>query len=399
MNKQCLKKYLCKTQKSISNHTALKRVLIGMGLLSRDVEYQTSINEIFNIGQCLKKEKNPMLERMKSGLVEHTIIERDGKRVSFDLIHCEEGFFDFGTNESVKIKIKNDHGGDEFWIFNMICMPKRLARIKYPFWLSSTQVSQELWECVMGDNPSYFNGVGKSKIELVPNNTIDFGINKQRPIDQVNWWDCIEFCNQLSTIQGLKPCYVGIDSKDEKVFWDLCADGYRLPFEVEWEYASNANSGFLYSGSNDKKDVAVNFFDDLESLLDQKVETAIQMIDKESTQGVKTKKPNAWGFYDMSGNGWETCMDINQGGDIIVSAIGIVNSVDSEILPKAKVNDDLDYYEWTNGYHKWQKGRVKKGGSHLDQDYCCLITFKKEMSSMERSSIVGLRVLRQIPIM
>ncbi len=397
MNKQCLKKYLCKTQKSISNHTALKKVLIDMNLLSQDIQYQVSINEIFKIGQCVKKEQNPMFERMRSGLVEHIIVERDGKRVSFDLIYCEEGFFDFGTNEAVKIKIKNDYNCDEFWIFNMICMPKRLARIEYPFWLSNIQVTQELWECVMGDNPSYFNGVGKSKIELVPHNTIDFGVNKQRPIEQVDWWDCVDFCNRLSVLQGLKPCYTNVDREKEKVFWDLGANGYRLPFEVEWEYAANANSGFLYSGSNDKKEVAVNFFDDLNDFLDKKVEDVIQMVDKEATQSVKTKKPNAWGFYDMSGNGWETCMNVNRGGNIISSVIGI--SVNGEILSKAETNEDLNYYEWTNGYHKWQRGRIKKGGGHLDQEYCCLITFKKEMSSVERSSVVGLRILRQCPYM
>ena len=78
--------------------------------------------------------------------------------VSFDLVHCPVG------------RSKLGEVGIEFEI------PKG-------FWMGQTQVTQELWEAVMGENPSHFKGT-------------------QLPVEDVSWFDCIRFCNQLSELEG-----------------------------------------------------------------------------------------------------------------------------------------------------------------------------------------------------
>lgn len=112
------------------------------------------------------------------------------------------------------------------------------------------------------------------------------------PVTFVDWFDAVAYCNWLSQVAGLTPCYTNIGKLTE---CDFSADGYRLPTEAEWEYAARGghkSQGYVYSGSDD--------------------------IDKvgwyEGNSGgqshpVGQLKPNELGIYDMSGNRWEWCWD------------------------------------------------------------------------------------------
>ena len=152
------------------------------------------------------------------------------------------------------------------------------------FWMGQMPVTQELWESVMGDNPSRFSGKSDSK---------------QRPVEKVSWYDTVKFCNMLSEKEGLKPVYDLRGDKDNPRVDDR-ADGYRLPTEAQWEYACRAGTTSPRYGEVD--DIA----------------WYVKNSGNE-THAVGQKQANAWGLHDMLGNVWEWCWDWY--GDYSTSAV------------------------------------------------------------------------------
>lgn len=121
------------------------------------------------------------------------------------------------------------------------------------FYIGQTEVTLELWQAVMGNNPTMHK-------------------RAKRPVDRVSWEDCHTFINKLNNLTG--QCF-------------------RLPNEAEWEYAARGgkSGGPKYSGSNSIDDVAWYW------------ENSIGKGFRE----VATKRPNVLGIYDMSGNVCEFC--------------------------------------------------------------------------------------------
>lgn len=138
-----------------------------------------------------------------------------------------------------------------------------------PYQICKYEVTQELWEAVMGDNHSAFKGA-------------------QKPITNVSWSYCQEFIKKLNQITGKE---------------------FRLPTEAEWEFAARGGSEKVseYSGSNVIDEVGW-----------------YEINSRGTTHDVGKKNPNKLGLYDMSGNVNEWCLDWygHYSADSIMDPIG-----------------------------------------------------------------------------
>lgn len=153
------------------------------------------------------------------------------------------------------------------------------------FYISSYEVTQKEYEELMGDNPSNFEG-------------------DNLPVENVSWYEAIEFCNLLSEKEGLTPVYT-IDG--DEVSWDRKANGYRLPTEAEWEYAARAGTTTPFNTETSISDEEANYYGHYpygieENYFSQsKLETEPGEY-RETTVEVGSFAPNKWGLYDMHGN-------------------------------------------------------------------------------------------------
>ena len=139
------------------------------------------------------------------------------------------------------------------------------------FMMDKFEVTQKDYSSITGENPSRFKG-------------------DSLPVERVRWSDCIRYCNLRSIKEGLTPCYDLATGK-----CDFTADGYRLPTEAEWEYACRAGSTRDLHNIGGRRKI----FDF----------AWLRKNSKETTHKVGSRKPNAWGLYDMYGNVAEWCND------------------------------------------------------------------------------------------
>ncbi|MBQ4358441.1 MAG: formylglycine-generating enzyme family protein [Paludibacteraceae bacterium] len=169
--------------------------------------------------------------------------------VSFNMVSVSGGTFKMGAQKTSKNEpnYDEDAGEDE--------LPVRDVTLS-AFSIAETEVTQELYQAVMGKNPSFHKGA-------------------KLPVEQVSWYDCQKFIEKLNALTG---------------------QHFRLPTEAEWEYAARgghrSRHRFKYAGNYSLD--AVGWYH--------------ENSDKE-THPVAQKEPNELGIYDMSGNVWEWCAD------------------------------------------------------------------------------------------
>ncbi len=199
-----------------------------------------------------------------------------------------------------------------------------------PFLLGETPVTRALYAAVTG--------------RRAPGDDVDL-----RPQTDVSWVDCARFCNALSRRHGFDPCYdddalaaVAVNDVDVAgVAADVARSGFRLPTEAEWEFACRA-------GSDEPR------YGDLDAIAWHRGNSGEQL------QPVRTRAPNAWGFFDLIGNVWEWCED----------------RFDEE---------------------RYRTYRVFRGGGFVDLPHACRASCRRKSHPRYAAEDIGFRVARAVP--
>lgn len=229
------------------------------------------------------------------------------------------------------------------------------------FLMSRNAVTQGLFQSVMGYNPG---SKGSSANRQEDSSLL--------PVDKVSWYEAIVFCNRLSSMVGLSPCYKISETTNpntwgeiptnsnalwNSVVWNTDANGFRLPTEAEWEFAARGGDSqasawkYPYAGSNLIDEVA--WFKDNSG---------------NNTHQVGLKKATFSGLNDMSGNVYEWCWDWF---------------------------GPIDPQEETNpSGAPTGTARVRRGGSWLNYARSCTVTYRNCDSPDMAYGNIGFRLAR-----
>ena len=223
------------------------------------------------------------------------------------------------------------------------------------------EVTRGEFKEVMGTDPSTASAYDKDGNKL----TGDAVLNN--PVNYVYWYAAIAYCNKLSLKENLTPCYSvsGVTDWENLAYssiptsynsaWNAAtcnfeADGYRLPTEAEWEWLARGGENYTYAGSNTVGDVA----------------WYTSITNDTGTREVKTKAPNGYGLYDMSGNVYEWCWDW-------------YDSISDSTAADGATSGD---------------NRVLRGGSWNAVDSLCQVAYRNSSYFSLRYNFCGFRVVR-----
>ncbi|OCR00111.1 protein kinase [Oscillatoriales cyanobacterium USR001] len=209
-----------------------------------------------------------------------------------------------------------------------------------PFFIGKYAVTQEQWEAVMGNNPSYFKGA-------------------KRPVEQVSWNDAVTFCQKLSKKTGKK---------------------YRLPSEAEWEYACRAGTKTPFYFGETITPELVNYEGNYP------YGAATKGLYRKETTDVGSFKPNTFGLYEMHGNVWEWCAD--PWHDNYQNAPS-----DGKVWDEKNNDNRYQNYDLLVNIKNDNRSRLLRGGSWVNNADNCRAAYRDFNSPDFRYDLIGFRVV------
>tara|TARA_R110002049_G_scaffold182485_1_gene350276 strand:+ start:17730 stop:20792 length:3063 start_codon:yes stop_codon:yes gene_type:complete len=199
------------------------------------------------------------------------------------MTYLPPGEFTMGSSEEYVNELISRDRRENLWDRFRSESPAHRVQFRNSIYFGTHEITQQQYVQIMGENPSQFSGAGERHHLVDGMDTNDY------PVENVSWFDAIKFCNRLSELEGLQPCYQITDLEVSM----LSGEGYRLPTEAEWEYACRAGTLDPWSYGSGK-------FSDYE----WSVNSAPKL-----PQPIGRLAPNPFGLYDMHGNVFEWCYD------------------------------------------------------------------------------------------